>query len=159
MGPLPGFGKSGVAALLASAFLFLSVGLNPLGKPPLGATAPDGAAFVDAAQAGKAEAVRRHLAAGMALDAVNRFGETALFAAAGAGRSRVVTLLLDAGAPVEGRGPRRNTPLIVAAQWGHRHTVKLLLARGANHHTQNKFGFTALWLAALVVIVHETLRC
>lgn len=87
-------------------------------------------AFVDAAAAGDAVAVKLYLAAGMAVDEESgRDPSTALVEAARANRPEIVELLLKAKADIDRRVPQRGSALEAAVAAGNRPVVDLLLAR------------------------------
>lgn len=57
-------------------------------------------------------------------------------------------LLLESGADLETRDPLQGTPLMVAASHGQTDIFEFLLNRGASIHARDKYGNTALILAA-----------
>ena len=97
-----------------------------------GAQEDPGEALRDAARAGDLGRVEALLADGVAVDAPNRYGATALFFAADRGHLEVVQRLTDAGAAL-GASDRfyQMTALSRAAGAGHREVVFFLLGRGA----------------------------
>ena len=81
-------------------------------------------------------AVKRFLAAGADVNAVNRFGSTALIEAVyWADAKDIVKMLLQAGADVNAAGPL-GTALMQAASWGHKDIVEMLLQAGADKDLQ-----------------------
>ncbi len=92
-------------------------------------------ALVSAVDAGSLAQIRRLIAQGADVNAVNDFGEPALERAVQAGNSDAARLLLARGADVN-RGSRRGTPLVVAAEGDHGDKsialCRLLLAHGAD---------------------------
>ncbi len=92
-------------------------------------------ALVSAVDAGSLAQIRRLIAQGADVNAVNDYGNPALEQAVQAGNSDAAKLLLDAGADVN-HGSRRGTPLVVAAEgdYGDKSVAlcRLLLAHGAD---------------------------
>ncbi len=87
-----------------------------------------------AARRGDTQAVSELLRAGVDVNAVTRYGVTALTYASRHGHTAVVKLLLDAGANVNAADRfYHGTPLSAAASEGHAEIVRLLLAHGAQH--------------------------
>lgn len=105
-----------------------------------------------AAKAGDLEAVRRLIASGADVNAVDERGWTALIhavydAESKRGYADVVQALVDAGANVEaaiGYGVR---PLMLAAGYGEAEVVATLLNAGADVLAKNEGGYTALAMA------------
>lgn len=90
------------------------------------------------------------------VDARDRSGATALFAACEAGRTRAVECLLAAGASATQRNSAGEAPLYIAALKGWEHIVDLLLAhfkqRGVSWQAQRLYdgdGWTPLMAAAV----------
>ncbi len=96
-------------------------------------------ALVSAVDAGSLAQIRRLIAQGADVNAVNDYGNPALEQAVQAGNSDAAKLLLDAGADVN-HGSRRGTPLVVAAEgdYGDKSVAlcRLLLAHGADPNGQ-----------------------
>lgn len=104
--------------------------------------------FLDAAQAGELETIKKHLSAGENIDTQNGFGDTALFRAARANRKEIVGFLLRQGAMANLSNRRGWTSLHTASVQGHIEIVRLLLHAGAYVDMRNKNGWTPLFLAA-----------
>lgn len=128
---------------------------------PAGETGPAGAAkkgpaptmnLHDAAIAGNAEQVRRHIAHTSDLNARAEDGKTALAYAADQGHMPVVKLLVEAGADVMARntGPAGgSTPLHYASGHRDRETmIKYLIAHGADAGAKGMRSATPLHIAA-----------
>lgn len=102
-----------------------------------------------AAAGGHKGCVQWLLAAGAAADARNRDGATPLAQAAFHGQTACVQQLLAAGADVSGADNDSDTPLLWAASHNEQpDTVALLLGACASVAETNRFGETALHLAA-----------
>ena len=93
-------------------------------------TQPD---IVSLAKKGDVEGMTLALHKGAAVDAKDKYGETALHIAALFGRESIAKLLLKAGAAVDAKGPdpKRVTPLHIATRNGDQPMAKLLLENGA----------------------------
>jgi len=107
--------------------------------------------FVQKAGEGDTQAVLSALKKGMAPDAQNNNGETALIAAVKQGKKEIVDLLLAKGADVNGRDSKfGGTPLIWAALNGKTEIVGLLLEKGADLKGREKYnGLSAIHSAAV----------
>ncbi len=101
-----------------------------------------------AAMVGDADAVRRLLDLGMAVDAIDAQGCTALLRAAGGGHAGVVDLLLERGADPQHVAHTGATPLSAAVSMRHMEIVERLLARGASLEQRLPHDVTVLMLAA-----------
>ena len=106
--------------------------------------------FVDRARDGDIIPVRLFLDAGMAPDAANKYGQTALLVAARYGRSDILSLLLARGANPNVRDKKYGaTPLIWASVGGYTPMVRELLDHEATLEDHgNRSGLTALMSAA-----------
>jgi ankyrin repeat protein len=101
-----------------------------------------------AASGGCEDLVRGLLDRGVAIDARDRLGRTALALAARGGRAHVAQLLLARGASLDARAISGATPLFFAAEGDHTAIAKLLLARGADVRLTGAGGGTPLTAAA-----------
>ncbi|MDX1501393.1 MAG: PQQ-binding-like beta-propeller repeat protein [Thermoanaerobaculia bacterium] len=108
--------------------------------PPLAGLAQETSAgdeLREAARTGDLERVRALLDEGVPVDAVNKYGSTALNLAAGAGQTAVVRLLLERGADVERAEEFYGaTPLQAAFFNEQRETALVLLEAGAEGREQ-----------------------
>ena len=104
--------------------------------------------LLNAIEIGKATMVMTLLSAGASVEAIGRFGYTALILAARRGHSAVVPQLIAAGANKEATTRGGNTALIWAARRGHSAVVSQLITAGANKGATSQFGHTALMWAA-----------
>lgn len=85
---------------------------------------------------------------GVAIDARDNGGRTALFEAAVRDDPRFVRLLLDHGADVNAQSNWGNTALFEAAAWHKPHNVRLLLEHSADANARGIDGRTPLMRAA-----------
>ncbi len=107
-------------------------------------------AIFEAAYTGDLNAVKKHLAAGVDVNARHpTFGSTLLSMAALMGHPKIVALLLEKGADVNSRDQDGGTPLHAAAFLGRVDTVKILIKHGADTTAQNKEGDTPMDAAKL----------
>lgn len=108
-------------------------------------------AIIMACVKGNAEILKMLLDSGADVDAIDNFGTglTALTIAAQQDNFDIVKMLLDRGADVNACGFQRlRTPLMNASWGSSSRTVSLLLDRGADVNQRDKYGYTALMLAA-----------
>jgi ankyrin repeat protein len=106
-------------------------------------------AFRFAASEGELEKVKTLLKQGVACDAVDQEGHTALMFAAYNGHSEVVIYLLDQGAAVDHRDYMNRTALLYGSTGPFPETVKILLDRGADPNSvDSNEHFSALMHAA-----------
>jgi ankyrin repeat protein len=89
-------------------------------------------AFRTAAHDGQLEQVKALFKKGVACDAVDQEGHTALMFAAFNGHSEIVIYLLDAGAEINKRDYLDRTALLYSSTGPFPETVKILLDRGAD---------------------------
>lgn len=101
-----------------------------------------------AAMAGDADAVRRLIDLGFAVDSVDGQGCTALLRAAGGGHRPVVDLLLARGADPQHAANTGATPLSAAVSMRQAEIVAVLLQAGAQLEHRLPGGVTVLMLAA-----------
>lgn len=85
-----------------------------------------------AARYNQLEALRLLLVPGVAIDAANRRGWSALHCATEHGNLDAMRLLLDAGAQVDTASTSGSTALFLAVQRGNLAAARLLIARGAS---------------------------
>ncbi|HEY0551051.1 MAG TPA: ankyrin repeat domain-containing protein [Verrucomicrobiae bacterium] len=90
--------------------------------------------FLDAAEGGDIEHVKKLLTEGVRVDVADESGDTALHHAAKNGNLSLIQLLLESRAPVEAQGGADLTPVMVAAAEGKLDAVDLLLRAGADVH-------------------------
>ncbi len=123
---------------------------KPEGQPePTTAKAPD-ISIWDAAADGNTEAVKQHLAAGVDVNAKDKYGTTPLHRAAEKGHKEVVALLIAKGADVNAMTNTGWTSLHFAALKGRKEIAELLLASGADVNAKDKTrGGTPLHYAAI----------
>jgi ankyrin repeat protein len=104
----------------------------------------------DAVKSGCTDLAAVLLAAGAAVEARDRFGNTPLLLAAAAGQDEAIKLLLDAGARIDHRNLAGSSPLLRAAMDNRWRTAVLLLERGADPNLTNGQKLGALHAAAYV---------
>jgi ankyrin repeat protein len=106
------------------------------------------ARFLVAARNADADALKRELAKGAAVNSRNRFGETALIILLKKDRPDLAMIVLDAGVDVNLAALNGITPLMAAAYGGHNDMVKRLLAKGANPTPLDRLQKSAMTYAA-----------
>lgn len=130
-----------------------------------GRTKPGMTSLMQAAGQGDVEGVRRALASGDSVNAVDETGWTALMLAAAATSPEIVSLLVQAGARVDQRDGHGDTALIAAVAIPFARSpistarvavVRTLLAHGAAVEAANNLGETALMWAAKSGRAEET---
>ena len=98
----------------------------------------------EAAKQGNIEAVKQHLAAGVDVNAKDKYGLTPLHHAAWQGRNEIVELLIANGADVNAKDVDGGTPLHEAASDGRKEVVELLIDNGADVNVKDDRGMTPL---------------
>ena len=106
----------------------------------------DGSALFDAVWNGNAEVVKLLVEHGGRVGGPSKYGESLMNYASGRGYVDIVRILLDHGG--EAAYSVGNHPLVCAAREGHTDIMTLLLERGAGVNERDKFGQTALSVAA-----------
>ena len=87
----------------------------------------------EAARTGNIEAVKQHLAAGVDVNAKDKYGESPLLFAATFGHKEIAELLIANGADVNTKIDKIGmTPLHIATGQGYKEIVELLIAKGAD---------------------------
>lgn len=109
--------------------------------------------LIKACQLGRADLAAALLRAGSRLDAVDGYGNDALWAACFSGDLPTLAVLRDVGADLNRQNPNGSTCLMYAASAGKTEVVKFLLNAGANPRLANEDGFCALDLAANIEIL------
>jgi hypothetical protein len=106
--------------------------------------------FVERAHMGNKTVVKLFLDAGMAVDARDKRGQTALITAAGPwpGYADVICLLIGAGADVNAKDFDGKTALFNSAGMVNSRIMELLLKKGADVNAQTANGWTPLMIAA-----------
>jgi Acyltransferase family/Ankyrin repeats (3 copies) len=118
--------------------LAMSSASGKTGRP---APAGDASNIWVAAQAGDLGAIERHLASGVAVEALDpERGGTPLLWAAVTGRAEAMELLISRGADVNAADPQGGTALHAAAFLGHEKAVEVLIQNGAKVNAANKRG-------------------
>ena len=93
-------------------------------------------------------AIKKLLFEGMAIDARDGSGATALLVATHANRVRAAQALIEAGADVNAKDRINDSPYLYAGARGHHDILILTLANGADLKSTNRYGGTALIPAA-----------
>jgi peptidoglycan/LPS O-acetylase OafA/YrhL len=134
-----------------------TVAMSFAARKPGGTPAANDASNIwAAARASDVAAIERHLASGVAVDAVDpERGGTPLLWAAVTGRAEAIELLIQRGADVNAVDRDGGTALHAAAFLGHEKAVDVLVGNGANVNAANKRGERPLDGASLDV---ETTR-
>jgi uncharacterized protein len=101
-----------------------------------------------AATAGCDDLIRTLLERGVALEARDRLGRTALALAAKQGRASAAELLIEKGAAIDARAISGATPLFFASEADHSSIAKYLIAHGADVNLAGSGGLTPLMAAA-----------
>ena len=104
--------------------------------------------FIRAAASGDLAALDLFRAAGMAIDGVDRLGNTALIKAAEGGHRDAVDRILGLGADPRAVNASGRDALLVSADKGHEEVARMLLSRGADASLRDKEDWSALALAA-----------
>jgi len=106
---------------------------------------PPKLAIWDAAELGRIEVVRQHMAAGTDLNARGGIaGLSALHQAAFNGHTTIAIALIEAGADVNATSFQGETPLHLTVYWEHREIAGVLLANGAKLNAKARDGRTPL---------------
>jgi uncharacterized protein len=152
--------QPGAACLLSAAFaLLMAAGPARAADPCVDvaqavAMLKDGDQFQASAQLfasarhGCEDEARALLDRGVALDARDREGATALARAARASKIMLVTLFLERGANVNARAVDGSTPLFYAAESDRGKVVAMLIEHGADPNLAGRAGLTPLDAAA-----------
>lgn len=90
------------------------------------------AAWERAVRQGDADAVRALLRSGVDVDALDRYGQTALMRAAHQGHDEIVEILIDAGAALDLTAKYHLSALMLAVVAGHVEIARLLVRAGAD---------------------------
>ncbi len=119
-------------------------------KPGGTASAENASTIWTAARAGDLDAIERHMAGGLAVDARDpERGGTPLMWAAVTGRAEAIELLIRRGADVNAVDRDGGTALHAAAFLGHEKAVDVLIRNGAKVNAANSRGETPLDGASL----------
>ena len=111
-----------------------------------------------AAESGDANEVARILSRGVAVNARNEHGMTALMRASRYGHAPVVRVLLERGADPNIARNDKFTALALAAFFGHTETVRILIEKGAKTEVVTRFGTSPrMWATARTFA--EAARC
>lgn len=100
--------------------------------------------LLKAARLGYMSVVAAVLKAGANVEALDKWGHTALYIAAREGHIDVVNFLINAGADINAHGKTGWTPLIVSVLWVRTEVVQLLIDKGADREIRTDESKTAL---------------
>jgi len=130
--------------IIFSIFFFCSVNSSVAwGQQSMGSDS----SIVDAARYGDVSEVKSLIRAGVDVNALNDYGESALMHAAYSSNEALVDILVNAGADVNMTNEAGNTALMFAAQKGNVFITEMLVAHGADVGMANADGFRAAELA------------
>lgn len=101
-----------------------------------------------AAEHDDAQAIRKMVASGIAVDPRNAAGETPLLVATHKNAVNAARALIEAGADVNAKDRIHDSPYLYAGASGYLEILKLTLAHGADLKSTNRYGGTALIPAA-----------
>lgn len=118
----------------------------PFGDDIAGCQTNAECALFEAAKNGDQRLVKSLLAAGLNINATNRFGNTSLMIAADNEQVEMVKLLTSTGAFVDVRNDFGFTALMFAADKGNEDIITILIQNGAEANAANKVGFTPLYM-------------
>ncbi|MGR8936065.1 MAG: ankyrin repeat domain-containing protein [Gammaproteobacteria bacterium] len=125
---------------------------------PLACNAAGDPALVLACRQKRGDIAALLLALGAPLNAVDRYGNNALWAACYAEDPACIAMLLEAGIDIDYRNPAGATALIYVSSSGKHRIVQQLLDAGADSTLKTQDDLTALDLAATVQCL-KLLRC
>lgn len=100
--------------------------------------------LLDASKRGDGKAVASLLKEGVAIDARDERGQTALLIATRANDIETARLLIEAGADVNAKDAIRDSPYLYAGASGYLEILRMTLSHGADLQSTNRFGGTAL---------------
>lgn len=123
-----------IIGLLACVLMVGSVGATPEAEQRLR----------EAAAVGDLPGLDALLAQGVAIDAQDEQGNSALLLATAGNRIEAARVLVEAGADVNLQNARQDSAYLLAGASGYLQILDLTLAHGADLHSTNRFGGTAL---------------
>jgi ankyrin repeat protein len=121
-----------------AAILTLTVFMEPA------MSEPKGELLLDAAGSGDARTVASLIEDGVAPDARDERGQTALLIATHANDVESARLLIEAGADVNAKDAIQDSAYLYAGARGHLKILRLTLSHGADLKSTNRYGGTAL---------------
>jgi ankyrin repeat protein len=128
-----------------SAVLLITIISTALGQNAPAKREPE---FIGAAERGDAAAVKKLIGGGLAVDAANERGTTALIAAVQRNHLEVAKLLVQAGADVNRQDAAKQSAFLIAAAEGNLELLRLMLGNGADVNRPDGTDSTALICAA-----------
>lgn len=93
---------------------------------------------------GDERAVAGLIAEGVAVDARNERGETALLIAVQHAHTTIALALMRAGADINAQAANRDSPFLLAGARGRTAMLEAMLSKGPDYALRNRFGGTAL---------------
>jgi ankyrin repeat protein len=96
--------------------------------------------WLEATKSGNPERVRKLITEGADINALDRYGQTALMNAAMHGNVEVARVLLEHGAELNNTAKYSLTALMLAVINQHREIVQLLVHAGANTQLEGSYG-------------------
>jgi hypothetical protein len=140
--------QSGMATLLRTIFFAALLAICSATTSGQGSPADRYRELFDAVERGDAAVVRKFIAGGLAAEAVNTRGTTALIAAVQGNHVDVAKLLVQAGADVNRQDDAKQSAFLIAAGEGNLELLRLMLGKGADVHRTDGAGGTVLIRAA-----------
>ena len=134
--------RSVVLVLLRlSVALFVLIGLTEMTSSQQTSRARD---MLDAAERGDVETLKRLIAAGAPVDAVNGVRETPLLLAVKNDRLAAAVLLIEAGGNINAQAANMDLPWLLAGALGRTEMVRHMIPREPDFSLRNRFGGNAL---------------
>lgn len=134
--------RSVVLVLLRlSVALFVLIGLTEMTSSQQTSRGRD---MLDAAERGDVEKLKRLIAAGAPVDAVNGARETPLLLAVKNDRLAAAVLLIEAGGNINAQAANMDSPWLLAGALGRTEMVRHMIPRGPDFSLRNRFGGNAL---------------
>ncbi len=101
--------------------------------------------LIEATENDNTEIIKVLLEEGADVNAVSKYGDTALMEAARRGHTGIVKALIDEGADVNAANNYGDTALTHASVYGHTETVKALIEKGADVNAVVRGGTALIW--------------
>jgi ankyrin repeat protein len=137
-----------LAAVVVAVVVLALAELLKRGVEPMESPRDRDVALIDAAGRGDLAEVRRRLAAGASVDAVDASGRTALIAAAYGQHNEVARALIDAGSDVNVQDSTKQSAYLIPTADGNVELLRVTLAAGADVRSLDSYNGTGLIRAA-----------